>query len=127
MAYIWTETAKAPQLVPLEGDIRTDVLVIGGGMAGILCAHFLQESGVSCVVAEAKTVGSGITKDTTAKITAQHSLIYDTLLRRLGPGKAGAYLRANLEAVEAYGTLCQRRPRHSGTGNGSFKGLGRPG
>ena len=110
MASIWTETAKAPHFVPLEGDIRTDVLVIGGGMAGILCAHFLQESGVSCVVAEAKTVGSGITKDTTAKITAQHGLIYDTLLRRLGPGKAGAYLRANLEAVEAYGTLCQNIP-----------------
>lgn len=36
---LWTATAALPRFEPLRGDIRTDVLVIGGGIAGLLlCA-----------------------------------------------------------------------------------------
>ena len=40
-------------------------------MAGILTAYFLKQHGVEPVVLEAKTVGSGQTRNTTAKITSQ--------------------------------------------------------
>ena len=55
-------------------DIRWDVIVIGAGMAGILTAFYLQESGKKVLVLEAKTVGSGQTERTTAKITSQHDM-----------------------------------------------------
>ena len=80
MESIWTHTARLPQFPPLEGDANTQVLVIGGGMAGLLCAHELGRAGVQCLVAEAQTIAGGITKNTTAKITAQHGLIYGKLL-----------------------------------------------
>ena len=107
MESIWTETARLPQFPPLEGDVNTQVLVIGGGMAGLLCAHELGKAGVQCLVAEAKTIAGGITKNTTAKITAQHGLIYGKLLKRFGKERTGLYYRANQEALEAFRTLCE--------------------
>ena len=106
MPSIWTETAELPQFQPLRTDIQTDVLIIGGGLTGLLCAHALKNAGISCVVAEADTIGCGITKNTTAKITAQHGLIYDKLLKKYGKEKAALYLRANLAALDHYRELC---------------------
>lgn len=107
MESIWTNTASVPSFPALEGDIRTDVLVIGGGMAGLLCAHRLQKAGVSCMVAEADTIAGGVTKNTTAKITAQHGFVYSQLIRKFGPEKARQYYEANRLALEEYARLCQ--------------------
>ena len=79
MDSIWTNSVEMPEFPALEGDARTDVLIIGGGIAGILCAYFLQENGVDYMLAEGRAICSGITKNTTAKITAQHGLIYHSL------------------------------------------------
>lgn len=84
----------------LRANIKTDVLIIGGGMAGLLCGHQLQASGVSCVIAEAATAARGITGNTTAKVTSQHGLCYSKLSSRFGPGVAGLYLEANERALE---------------------------
>lgn len=104
---IWTGTAELPRFAPLSGDLRTDVLIIGGGMAGVLCAHALQQEGVDYALVEADRIGGGITENTTAKITAQHGLLYRKLIRRFGAEKARLYLKANLEAVAKYRELCR--------------------
>lgn len=39
MDSIWTQTAELPRFAPLDRDLRTDVLIIDGGMAGVLCAY----------------------------------------------------------------------------------------
>ena len=46
MDSIWTKSENLPKFPALEGDLKTDVLIIGGGIAGILCAYFLKEQGV---------------------------------------------------------------------------------
>ncbi|MGN0345427.1 MAG: FAD-dependent monooxygenase [Lachnospiraceae bacterium] len=46
MDSIWMDGEQLPHFSSLEGSIKTDVLIIGGGMAGLLCALFLQEKGV---------------------------------------------------------------------------------
>ena len=107
MKSIWKDTAKLPAREPLKGELHTDVLIIGGGMAGILCAYMLKQKGVDCVVAERSTVGGGVTGNTTAKITSQHGFLYEKLTKRFGSEKAGLYLQANQEAVKAYQKLCQ--------------------
>ncbi|MCL2588881.1 MAG: FAD-dependent oxidoreductase, partial [Oscillospiraceae bacterium] len=67
---LWIKTTSHTPRPPLEGDRTADVLVIGGGMAGVLTAHLLREAGLRPVLVEAKTIGGGVTGNTTAKITA---------------------------------------------------------
>ncbi len=107
MPSIWSETVRLPRFSPLDGDTQTRVLIIGGGLAGILCAHALRRDGVDCLLLEAEELCGGVTQNTTAKITSQHGLIYDGLIRRFGLEKARLYLRANEDALEQYRVLCR--------------------
>ena len=104
---IWSSTTDLPTFPLLRGERKTDVLIIGGGIAGVLCAHMLQKAGVDYILAEAQRICGGITKNTTAKITAQHGLIYHRLLHRFGVEKARMYLEANLSALRQYEKLCR--------------------
>lgn len=107
----WRDDAGEGVRCPvLEGDIKTDVLVIGAGLTGILTAYRLKQAGVDCVVAEAKTVGSGVTKNTTAKITAQHGLIYADAIKRFGVEQARRYYDANTWAIQEYRGLSEQYP-----------------
>ena len=99
---LWTQKAELPAFSKLEEAIRTDVLIVGGGLAGLLCAHRLEQAGVDYVLVEADRICRGVTRNTTAKVTAQHGLIYHKLLRRLGPERAKLYLMANQRAVEEF-------------------------
>lgn len=103
---VWSASAALPTFPSLQKDIRTDVLIIGGGMAGILCAYMLDKAGVDYVLAEADTICSKITKNTTAKITSQHGLIYHKLVKRFGVEKASLYLESNQAALKKYCDLC---------------------
>ena len=109
---VWTEQVKLPEFPTLKGTVNTDVLVIGGGMCGILCAYYLQKAGVDCIVAEGNRIACGITKNTTAKITAQHGLIYSKLADEFGLETAKLYLEANSKAIEEYEALCRHIPCH---------------
>ena len=106
MKSIWNETASLPEFAPLEGDVSTDVLIIGGGLAGILCAYELQQAGVDCILVEKDRICRGVTGNTTAKITAQHGLIYGKLTGTYGIETAAQYFEANRQALERYRTLC---------------------
>lgn len=108
MDSVWTQTRPLPGSEPLQGDLKTDVLIIGGGMAGLLCAFQLTQAGVNCALVEADRICGGITKNTTAKITSQHGLVYHKLTGTFGTEKARLYLEANQQALEAYRTLCQK-------------------
>lgn len=107
MGSAWSANTTLPAFGPLHHDLSTDVLIIGGGLAGLLCAWRLHQLGTDYVLVEADVVCGGISKDTTAKITAQHGLIYSKLTRTLGRNAAAAYLAANQAALEQYRTLCK--------------------
>lgn len=105
--YKYKEAYVMPHFETLHGDAATDVLIIGGGLCGVLCAYLLQQEGVDCLLLEGKTIGSGTTENTTAKITAQHGLIYDKLIRKKGQERAMQYLAANQRALAKYGEMAK--------------------
>ncbi len=97
-----------PCFPQLKTDIRTDVLVIGGGLAGLLCAWNLKRRGVECVLIEENRLMQGVSGRTTAKLTSQHGLIYSKLLKKFGAERARLYWQANQEALAQYATLAEK-------------------
>ena len=105
---IWNREVQLPRFPCLEEDIRTDVLIIGGGLAGLLCAWKLSGAGIDCMLIEENRIMSGVSGRTTAKITAQHGLVYGKLLRSLGPEKARLYWQANEEALGMFSEVADK-------------------
>ncbi len=107
MLSVWTANSEFKTFPQLQEDIKTQVAIVGGGIAGLLCAYMLKQQGVDCVVLEADRVCKGVTQNTTAKITSQHGLIYDKLIKKFGIEKAQMYLQANENAVRKYREMCK--------------------
>ena len=108
MDSIWLNDTEPPRFPTLDGNKDTDILIIGGGIAGILCAYKLKNAGADCILAEAAEICGGITKNTTAKITLGHGLIYDKMIKRFGEHRARLYAEAQLRACVEYARLCQK-------------------
>lgn len=107
---LWTDTVTLPERETLRGDVKTEVLIIGGGICGILCACLLKKAGVDCLLVEGDRIAGGITGNTTAKVTSQHGLVYDRMLHTLGQERTRLYLEANEKALEKYRELCAGIP-----------------
>ena len=100
-----TNAHTLPRYPGLTEKLISDVVVIGGGMAGILTAYTLHQAGVRVVLLEEKRLASGVTARTTARITAQHGLFCERFIRSFGEKLARQYLMAQLHAVRQYREL----------------------
>ncbi len=109
MESIWSQTCEIARREPLPGDMKAEIAVIGAGMAGILIAAALQEAGHQVVVLESRRIGSGQTRNTTAKITSQHGALYRKLAEDLGENRARLYGSAQEEAIRTYRDLIEKR------------------
>jgi len=107
MNSLWKETVKLPQFESLKGNLKTDILIIGGGITGLLCAYKLHKAGINYALIEADRICNGVTANTTAKITSQHGIIYNKLISKYGTEKAKMYYTANQKALEEYRKLCE--------------------
>ena len=104
---IWEKEVQLPRFPQLDGDLGTDVLIIGGGMAGLLCAWNLSRSGVDCVLIEENRIMHGVSGSTTAKLTSQHGLLYGKLLKEFGEERAKMYWQANEAALACFRDLAR--------------------
>ena len=103
---IWKEYNKLYNNIErhpkLTNNLETDVLVIGGGLVGILIAYRLNELNIKSIVLEKDKVGSGITSQTTAFVSAQHETLYQDLVKNKGINKAKEYLDLNNQSIKEY-------------------------
>lgn len=105
---IWEDTVNVPSFSKLDKDIETDILVVGGGITGILTAHYLQEAGFKVCLVEKNKIGSGATKNTTAVVTALQDTLYQERVKKLGYRKTKLYLDASLRAIDEYKKLSEK-------------------
>lgn len=108
MKSLWQESVNSSESAKLVGEISADVLIIGGGFAGLMTAYLLKEKGVDCVLVEKGRVCSETTAYTTAKITALHGLCYSKIMKSYGKEYAKMYYKANSLAVDGIKDLCQK-------------------
>lgn len=102
---VWTDEMASTERKPLQENIEVQVAVIGAGLAGTLTAHFIRERGLKVAIFEANQAFGGMTKNTTAKITSQHNLIYDSLIQSFGLEHAREYAVLNEESIKEYQRL----------------------
>lgn len=104
---LWESYYENNQIKILEDDIKCDVLIIGGGITGLLCAYELKKRNINYVLVEKDKVGNKTTLKTTAFITAQHEVLYQDLLTKHGIEKTKEYLNINLKALNMYKELSE--------------------
>ncbi len=95
----WIDTAPGPDRTGRQLPDQADVVVVGAGITGLTTGYVLACSGRSVVVLDSGRVAAGVSGHTTAKVSAQHSLIYADL-RRVSLQTAARYGAAQLAAIE---------------------------
>lgn len=108
MESLWKYNIEMSERNATIDNTHIHTLIIGAGMAGALTAYLLKQRGIDAVIVEAKTIGSGQTENTTAKITSQHDIFYDKLICKAGYKRAGAYARANEEAIHIFEQIIRK-------------------
>ncbi|WP_083942878.1 NAD(P)/FAD-dependent oxidoreductase [Sphingomonas soli] len=116
---VWAATAApGPELAPLTAEVEADVLVIGGGIAGMTTALHLAEAGIDTVLLEGGQPGSQATgwsgglvapdyiRHTPETIGAVIGRQQGERLTRMIGGSA----RAVFDLIERHGLDCDARP-----------------
>ena len=97
---IWLATGDdAPAFPALDRDVRVDVAIVGGGIAGVTTALLLKRLGATVAVVEREAVAKGATGYTTAKITALQGTRLSSIRSKHGTEGAAAYAGATVDAV----------------------------
>jgi glycine/D-amino acid oxidase-like deaminating enzyme/nitrite reductase/ring-hydroxylating ferredoxin subunit len=106
MTSLWMALDSETPAYPAPGHTLTcDVAVLGGGIAGLMTATLCQRAGLDVAVIEAAKIASGVTGNTTAKITALQEPIYGQLTSDFSRETAGAYAEANIGGLETIAAL----------------------
>ena len=108
MESFWKYNTQISERSALDNNTHIHTVIIGAGMAGVLTAYLLKQCGIETVIVEAKTIGSGQTENTTAKITSQHDLFYSKLIRRTSYKRAKTYAKANEEAIRIFEQIIRK-------------------
>lgn len=108
----WRDSEHIRSFPPLNESIHVDAAIVGAGISGITTAYLLAREGLKVAVLDASKILNGTTGHTTAKLTAQHDLIYDELISHFGQEKAKLYYQANHEALQFVKHLVQTQGIH---------------
>jgi heterodisulfide reductase subunit A-like polyferredoxin len=72
----WLDSVKPFEFETLNHDLDTDILIIGGGIAGLTTAYCLLKAGKKITLVEDGLIGSGETGRTTAHLTCALDDLY---------------------------------------------------
>ena len=92
----------------LEKDIKTDVLVLGGGISGALTAHYLIREGIDCTLIDARTIGLGSTCASTSLLQYEIDTPLHELIKMVGEKNAVRSYKLGVSAITKLSELAIR-------------------
>ena len=100
MESIWMSDYKKYNFGKLKNKTNTEVLIIGGGLAGLMTAYNLMKNNISFILVEAELVAAGVSSKTTAKLTVGHDTFYQKIKNMHGIKRARAYYESQMQGLE---------------------------
>ena len=97
---LWEQYQYPIDFPKLNENIKTEVLIIGGGITGLSMAYELTPYFSDITIVDENKIYQGVTASTTAKITYQHGYIYYNLIKELGEEKTKEYYNFNLQGMK---------------------------
>src|SRR5688572_14062523 len=92
----------------LEKNIKTDVLVLGGGISGALTAHYLVQEGIDCVLIDARTIGLGSTCASTSLLQYEIDVSLHQLIKMIGTKAAVRSYKLSVSAIQKLEALAEK-------------------
>ncbi|MDZ7785463.1 MAG: FAD-binding oxidoreductase [Halioglobus sp.] len=92
----------------LQGELTTDVCIVGGGYTGLSSAIHLRERGYEVALLEANRIGWGASGRNGGHVDTGQRLGQRALEKLVGPDRARALWRLGLEAVDTVENLIER-------------------
>jgi glycine/D-amino acid oxidase-like deaminating enzyme/nitrite reductase/ring-hydroxylating ferredoxin subunit len=102
---VWMDTTEVPQFQPLTQDLRSNVCVVGAGIAGMTTAYLLARAGRAVVVIDDGPIGGGETSRTTAHLTAALDNRYYNIERMHGEEGARVAAESHMSAIHRIETI----------------------
>lgn len=96
---IWLEGLNRPNYPQLDKDLKTEIVVVGGGITGILNAYYLQRAGYRVALLEKGRLGEWTTDCTTAFLTAVIDTSYVDIIKIWGLEKAKLIYQSHEQAI----------------------------
>ncbi len=96
----WTDSTPSAHPKPLRDNLYTDVVIVGGGIAGITTAYCLSKSGKKVIVVEDGQIGSGETGRTTAHMVTALDDRYYNLRKTFGVDRSKLIAESHQSAID---------------------------
>lgn len=108
----WPTTLEQPTKYPtLNKTERTQVVIVGGGMSGVVCAYWFVKHGIKTVLVERGEVAGGSSAANTGLLQFCNDITMTELGDRIGIENAKHFYKACLDAIEAIGLIASELPR----------------
>ncbi len=105
---LWLETSSIPKFPTLDQELTVDICLVGAGITGITLAYLLKDTPLKIALIDSDEFLHGSTAYTTAKLTAQHDLIYATMIKNYGLDQAKYYAQAQRQAIQFVRKTCEQ-------------------
>jgi glycine/D-amino acid oxidase-like deaminating enzyme/nitrite reductase/ring-hydroxylating ferredoxin subunit len=103
---LWFHTVDIDSRPPLAEDARTDVCVVGAGIAGLTTAYLLARDGRRVILLDDGTPGGGQTGVTTAHLSSVIDDRYEEMIRLHGIHGARLAYQSHRAAIDRIESIC---------------------